>query len=118
MMQTGLNFTLPELRIPKHALKDALIYSPCLSAKGMMLITYISWLQHATDTACFLQVPEGSSHAPAFSNEPAATIVDLRYILEQEIALEDPYCGEIAVRNISKPFIGPDEVLEISSWEL
>ncbi len=70
------------------------------------------------DTTCLLQVSEGSNQAPAYSSEPAATIVDLRHSLEQEIALEDPYCGEIAVRNISKPFIRPDEVLEISSWEL
>lgn len=90
----------------------------CLSAKGMMLIVYISWLKRAFDTTCLLQVSEGSSQAPAYSSEPAATIVDLRHNLEQEIALEDPYCGEIAVRNISKPFIRPDEVLEISSWEL
>jgi hypothetical protein len=90
----------------------------CLSANGMMLIVCISWLKHAFDTTCLLQVSEGSSQAPAHSSEPAATIVDLRHSLEQEIALEDPYCGEIAVRNISKPFISPDEVLEISSWEL
>ncbi|DBA75172.1 hypothetical protein WJX77_011350 [Trebouxia sp. C0004] len=64
------------------------------------------------------QVPDGSSQAPAYSSEPVAAIVDLRHSLEQEIALEDPYCGEIVVRNISKPFISPDEVLEISSWEL
>jgi len=84
----------------------------------MMLIVYISRLKRAFDITCLLQVSEGSSQAPAYSSEPAATIVDLRHNLEQEIALEDPYCGEIAVRNISKPFIRPDEVLEISSWEL
>ena len=84
----------------------------------MMLVVYISWLKHSFDTMCLLQLPEGSSQAPAYSSEPAATVVDLRHSLEQEIALEDPYCGEIAVRNISKPFISPDEVLEISTWEL
>ncbi len=112
----GFQFMLPELRIPKHASRDTLTCSSCLSANGMMLIVYILCLNHAFDT--MLQVPEGSSQAPAYSSEPAATIVDLRHSLEQEMALEDPYCGEIAVRNISKPFIRPDEVLEISSWEL
>jgi len=114
----GLQFTLPELRIPENARRDADICTACLSAKGMMLIVYTSWLQHAFDNTCLLQVLEGSSQAPAHSSEPAATVVDLRHSLEQEIALEDPYCGEIAVRNISKPFISPDEVLEMSSWEL
>ena len=65
-----------------------------------------------------LQVPAGSTQAAAHHSEPAASVSDLRHSLEQEIAVEDPYCGEMAVRNISKSFINPDEVLEISSWEL
>lgn len=65
-----------------------------------------------------LQVSDGRIQAAAHGSEPAATVVDLRHSLEQEIALEDPYCGEIAVRNISKPFISIDEVQEISSWTL
>ncbi len=65
-----------------------------------------------------MQVSSGSTQAAADGTEPAATLDDLRHTLEQEIALEDPYCGEIAVRNISKSFVNPDEVLEISSWEL
>ena len=64
------------------------------------------------------QVAEGGGQAGAQSHEPPAKVADLRQALEQEIALEDPYCGEIAVRNISKPFVHPDEVTEISSWEL
>ena len=65
-----------------------------------------------------MQVGEGSSSAGPHGTEPAAKVADLRHALEQQIALEDPYCGEIAVRNISKPFILADEVLEIASWEL
>lgn len=64
------------------------------------------------------QVAEGTSQVNAYGTEPAANAADLRHALEQEIALEDPYCGEIAVRNISKPFILPDEAAEISSWQL
>lgn len=65
-----------------------------------------------------LQVAEGSGQAGTQGHEPSAKVAELRRALEQEIALEDPYCGEIAVRNISKPFVHPDEVSEISSWEL
>lgn len=64
------------------------------------------------------QVAEGSGQAGAHGNEPPAKVADLRHSLEQEIALEDPYCGEIVVRNISKLFVRPDEVLEVASWEL
>lgn len=72
-----------------------------------------------THSFCFAsQVAEGSGQAGAHGNEPPAKVADLRRSLEHEIALEDPYCGEIAVRNISKSFVRPDEVLEVASWEL
>ena len=64
------------------------------------------------------QVAEGSSQAGTHGSEPPAKVADLKRSLEQEIALEDPYCGEIVVRNISKLFVRPDEVLEVASWEL
>ena len=65
-----------------------------------------------------MQVPEGSSLAAAHGGEPAAKVAELRQLLEQQIALEDPFSGEIAVRSISKPFILADEALEVASWEL
>ena len=65
-----------------------------------------------------VQVADGSTQVAAYGSEPATTVSDLRHTLEQEIALEDPYCGEIAVRMITKPFVHPDEVLETSSWDL
>lgn len=65
-----------------------------------------------------MQVPAGGTQAAAHGSDPAGSVTDLRHSLEQEIALEDPYCGEIAVRNISKPFISSDEVLEVASWQL
>lgn len=64
------------------------------------------------------QVAEGSGQVGTQGAELPAKVADLRQALEQEIALEDPYCGEIAVRNITKPFVQPDEISEISSWEL
>lgn len=64
------------------------------------------------------QVAEGSGQSGAHGNEGLAKVADLRHSLEQEIALEDPYCGEIVVRNISKLFVHPDEVSEVASWEL
>ncbi len=39
-------------------------------------------------------------------------------LLEAEIAGEDPFCGEIVVRNIAKSFILPDERDLLHSWEL
>ena len=65
-----------------------------------------------------MQVAVGSTQAAALGTEPAVSVADLKHSLEQEIALEDPYCGEIAVRNISKPFIAPDEVAEIATCSL
>lgn len=64
------------------------------------------------------QVPLGSSQAAAQGSEAAAAVSDLKQALEQEIALEDPYCGETAVRNITKPFILLEEPDEIASWSL
>lgn len=70
--------------------------------------------------ACMMpmQVSAGSSQAAAHGTEPAASVTDLRHALEQEIALEDPFCGEIAVRNISKPLMTADELGEVTSWVL
>ena len=74
--------------------------------------------EHLDFSVLFLQVPAGSTQAAAHGSEPAAAAADLRQALEQEIALEDPYCGEIAVRNISKPFVLMEETDEIASWSL
>lgn len=71
-----------------------------------------------TNQCTLLQVAVGSTQAAAQGTEPAASFADLKHSLEQEIALEDPYCGEIAVRNISKPFIVPDEAAEVATWSL
>ena len=39
-----------------------------------------------------------------------------RHQLEQEVAVEDPFCGEIVARHVSKPFILPEESAAIESW--
>jgi len=38
--------------------------------------------------------------------------------LEAAVAGEDPYSGEIVVRNIERPFIDASEADEVASWQL
>lgn len=64
------------------------------------------------------QVPEGSDTAPAAGGRPAAPVRALRQQLEQEVAGEDPLNGELLVRTIDLPFVGPDEQEELRSWQL
>lgn len=64
-------------------------------------------------------VPEGAATAPATSDAPAAPVEQLRQQLEEEVAVEDPFCGEIVVRHIAKPFIPLEEEREqAGSWAL
>ena len=43
---------------------------------------------------------------------------DLRTRLHAELSTEDPYNGEMVIRNIGKPFTVPSEVAEIQSWQI
>ncbi|KAL4539605.1 hypothetical protein Ndes2437B_g02032 [Nannochloris sp. 'desiccata'] len=62
-------------------------------------------------------VPEGATTAPAIGpNDAAVPVAELRRQLEDEIAVEDPFCGEIVVRHLTKPFILPEEAEEAASW--
>jgi hypothetical protein len=62
-------------------------------------------------------VPEGATTAPALGpNDPAVAVAELRRQLEDEVAVEDPFCGEIVVRHLTKPFILPGEAEEAASW--
>lgn len=44
--------------------------------------------------------------------------VQIRSQLDDAIASECPYCGDLMIREISLPFIVPEEVQEVSSWEI
>lgn len=42
----------------------------------------------------------------------------LRTQLDDAIAGECPFCGELMIREISSPFISPEEAHQVSSWEI
>lgn len=54
-------------------------------------------------------LPEGTTSAPAAGDAPAELVEALRQQLEEEVAIEDPYCGEMVARHISRPFVSTDE---------
>lgn len=50
---------------------------------------------------------------------PSMTTVDkLRSQLDDAIASECPFCGDLMIREISLPFILPDEEQHVASWEI
>lgn len=44
--------------------------------------------------------------------------VQIRSQLDDAIASECPYCGDLMIREISLPFILSEEVQEVGSWEI
>ena len=61
---------------------------------------------------------EGANTAPAVGDAPAAKVSELQAKLREEVAAEDPYNGELVIRNIDKPFILETEADEIMSWKV
>lgn len=61
-------------------------------------------------------IPLGTVEASSTAKEQMAEVTDLIKKLELEVANEDPYCGEIVARNISKPLISADD--DIESWTI
>jgi vacuolar protein sorting-associated protein 18 len=59
---------------------------------------------------------EGAASVPAFNGEPAMPVEEVRGLLNEEVAVEDPFCGEIVVSHISKPFVLPEEAALEASW--
>lgn len=45
-------------------------------------------------------------------------LLDLRKAIQNEIAYEDPFCGELLLGHVSKPFVLPAEQAEAQSWAL
>lgn len=62
-------------------------------------------------------LPEGTVAAPATPDAPASSVEALRQLLEEEVAVEDPFEGELVVRHITKPFVAPEEQ-QADSWAL
>ncbi|OWM78615.1 hypothetical protein CDL15_Pgr002786 [Punica granatum] len=47
-----------------------------------------------------------------------ATADKLRSQLDDAIASECPFCGDLMIREISLPFITPEEAVQVTSWEI
>lgn len=62
-------------------------------------------------------LPEGATSAPAAGDMAAESVEVLRQQLEEEVAVEDPYCGEMVVRHISRPFVSAGEAAA-DGWAL
>ncbi|XP_022148071.1 vacuolar protein sorting-associated protein 18 homolog [Momordica charantia] len=58
----------------------------------------------------------GSSAEESISSMTPAD--KLRTQLDDAIAGECPFCGELMIREISLPFISPEEAHQVSSWEI
>lgn len=58
---------------------------------------------------CSKQVSDGDVAA-------ASNVQHLRAQLQAEVAGEDPFSGELVARNISKPFVLPEEAALAESW--
>lgn len=44
--------------------------------------------------------------------------MQIRSQLDDAIASECPYCGDLMIRELSLPFILPEETDEVESWEI
>ena len=62
------------------------------------------------------QIPEGSGAAAGAESNGGGGVVALRRQLEEEVAVEDPYSGEVVARNVRLPFVQPDEAALAESW--
>lgn len=64
-------------------------------------------------------MPDSGGVRPSASSAgQSAEVRELQAKLKAEITAEDPYNGELVIRNIDKPFIHPAETHEIQSWQL
>jgi hypothetical protein len=64
------------------------------------------------------QVAAGDESAPASGDAAAAPVADLVAEFEALVAGEDPFNGEVVVRNIERPFMDASEAAEVASWQL
>lgn len=51
-------------------------------------------------------------------SEPLLSKEEIRSSLHNELSQEDPYNGEMVIKNIDKPFILPEEGGIIESWQI
>lgn len=93
-------------------------HGSCLCAEAAELAPSVQKERILSLAKRLASLPEGATSAPATQEEPVVSVAELRKQLEDEVASEDPYCGEIVVRHISKPFILPEEEDVAASWAL
>lgn len=83
-------------------------------------MSYVGAAESCLTKQCCLaaQVAAGDKAAPASGGAAATSVASLVAELEAAVAGEDPYSGEIVVRNIERPFIDASEADEVASWQL
>ena len=59
-----------------------------------------------------------SGDVPGENGEAALSIDETKSRLHAELSSEDPFNGEMVIRNIDKPFILADEGSMLESWKI
>lgn len=92
-------------------------HASCLCAEVADLAPAVQRRRIQTLAERLATLPEGATSAPAAGDAPAELVEALRQQLEEEVAIEDPYCGEMVARHISRPFVSTDEAAA-DGWAL
>eukprot|EP00850_Spirogloea_muscicola_P002070 SM000008S22159 [mRNA] locus=s8:142254:150448:+ [translate_table: standard] len=72
------------------------------------------------DLIKLLEISKGTSSKdkPGQGPEISSQMEQIRTGLDQAVASECPFCGELMVREIAEPFVGPEEKDVAKKWEL
>ncbi|EFN52341.1 hypothetical protein CHLNCDRAFT_139162 [Chlorella variabilis] len=92
-------------------------HASCLCAEAAELAPAVQRRRVARLVERLAGLPEGAAAAPATPDSPAANVEALRQRLEEEVAVEDPYEGEVVARHLTRPFVAPEEAAA-DSWAL
>ncbi len=65
-----------------------------------------------------LSQAEGVAAVNVAGQQVPSKLVDLRKAVENEIAHEDPFCGEALLGHVQRPFVLTTEQAEAQSWAL
>ena len=55
---------------------------------------------------------------PPEASAPSEQAQGLQSSLEQLVAAEDPFSGEVVARLLDKPFVAPDQQEQVALWQL
>ena len=71
------------------------------------------------NSCCECLQGSGATNAPGKeTHDKALSTEETRTRLYAELSLEDPYNGEMVIKNVDKPFIFEDESSVIESWKI